>query len=562
MFTVGVVKDIFDQLQKFLDAQDRYIEFKFSEKDYANDYSSYLEKIHDEEFWRSDIIKELKTGICSYLVVDLKIKQDTEYPEPYNYFVSPKLIYDVEINKFTKNVEYIIFRQSDFYWNAEMSNLGSTMNPLSIGQQDLTEKMICIDDYSYKVFVRPKKKTDGWVLAGGENKWELLIENPHNLGYCPVIDFWKDSIKGSNGINKIGPITLQLANLDYLLFYKACIDFMNLYGPFPVMVVYDMSDKNWDDKDKEVNTGGNYDISRTSAISNSQQTQNPRTSGRNMIAPGGGFQVPVPADGTDHDFMKNPMKFISMDVKNVELANKLIDELECEIKEKCTGIDSDYLNEIAKNSEMLAASFRKEDTILNWIASNVERVHKFRTKTFCLLRYPKGSYLGCVIDYGSDRLLKDSTTLTDEFKVSIDSGMPQGYSAEISDIATITRFCNNPEKLAKMKILFDLEPYPNMTWETLQSLQINISDELNFKIKANFVSFINRFELENRMSIVQFGSKINYSDKIEKIKLKLIEYANGITWSRPESGAGTGNNAGGTSSGKPKVKKGSTPPRK
>jgi hypothetical protein len=251
-----------------------------------------------------------------------------------------------------------------------------------------------------------------------------------------------------------------------------------------------------------------------------------------------------------------------MDVKNVELANKLIDELECEIKEKCTGIDSDYLNEIAKNSEMLAASFRKEDTILNWIASNVERVHKFRTKTFCLLRYPKGSYLGCVIDYGSDRLLKDSTTLTDEFKVSIDSGMPQGYSAEISDIATITRFCNNPEKLAKMKILFDLEPYPNMTWETLQSLQINISDELNFKIKANFVSFINRFELENRMSIVQFGSRINYSDKIEKIKLKLIEYANGITWSRPESGAATGNNAGGTSSGKPKVKKGSSPPRK
>lgn len=538
-FTVGVVKDIFDQLQKFIEAQDRYIEYKFTDIDYTNDYNDFLEKQNDETFWKSRIIKELKTGICSYVVIDLPSIQKTERPEPYKYFVSPRLILDVEISKFTGNVEYIIFKQSDFFWDAQMSTTNTPSAFNLIRDDEVVEKIISIDDESYKIFVRPKDRTDPVTGKYRTERYQLLTKVDHNLGYCPCIDFWEDSIKGSNGIDKCGPITLQLSNLDYILFFKSCIDYMNLYGPFPILTTYDMDPVEFDEKEKEYNTGGSpYARNQINPVSNSPELQNPRTSGRRNIGPGGGMSFPVPATSTDHDFMKNPMKFIGMDAITVKNANELLECMESKIKEKCTGIDESYLNEIAKNTEMLAASFRKEETILDWIKGNMERVHRFVTKTNCILRYGEEYYRGCTIDYGSDRLLKDATTLTKELKESLDNGMPQSYSTEIARTAAITRFSNNPEKLARMRILNDLEPYQNMSWEDIKLLEINERDVNNFIIKANFTNFISRFELENG-NIVYFGSKISYSEKISIIKNQLLTYGKEIAWTKPEpTGAG------------------------
>ncbi len=396
LFTVGIVKDIFDQLRKFIEAQDRYVSFHFTEQDFTNDYNDFLENQNDDTFWKGRIIEELKTGICSYVVVDLPSKQVTERPEPYNYFVSPRMVIDTEINKFNGKVEFIIFTQSDFFWDAKVSYGAPTalLNTIALDQN--VEKMIAIDDKSYKVFIKQKNKAD----------WQLLSESNHGLKYCPVIDFWRDAIKGTNGLNKCGPITLQLGNLDYILFFKACIDYMNLYGPFPIMLKYEEIDKQYDDKDKEINIGNNYDYSKNNPVSNTIPLQNPRTSSRNVMAPGGVFGVPSPADSTDHDFMKNPMKFIGMDTNAIKFANELLDKFEDDIFKKCTGIDIEYMNEIAKNAEMLAASFSKEETILDWIKGNMERVHKFVTDAKCQLRYGTEYYRGCTIAYGSDRLLQ------------------------------------------------------------------------------------------------------------------------------------------------------------
>lgn len=536
IFTVGIVKDIFDQLQKFLDAQDRYIDFQFVSEDYTNDYNDFLSKQNDDTFWRQNVISELKTGICSFVVVDLPSKQNGERPEPYNYFVSPRLIKDVDVNKYSNKVEFIIYKQSDFYWDPEMSSV-YTSALLNILQQNTEiEKMICIDDKSYRVLIKPKSTLSGWNT--GKNEWVIVSDTAHDLGYCPCIDFWKDSIKGTNGLNKIGPITLQLSNLDYILFFKACIDYMNLYGPFPVMVAYDMRKNEWDDKTKEV-------ITETSAtnqgainpISNSQQTQDPRTSGRDFIGPGGGVMYPVPEREDDFDPMKSdPFKFVGMDVESVELANKLLEKMEAFIKEKCTGTDEEYLNEIAKNAEMIAASFRKEETILTWIKSNIERVHTFVTKTKCELRYGVEYFKGCTINYGRDYLLKDATTLSKEFKESVDNGMPPYYSDEIAETAINTRFKNNPEKLARFRIIRDIIPYSDISFADMQLLGINTSDVDNFIVRVNSTTFVNRFELECG-DIVNFGSAIPYPEKIKIIQSKLSEYGKGIKWTEVQPAA-------------------------
>ena len=114
----------------------------------------------------------------------------------------------------------------------------------------------------------------------------------------------------------------------------------------------------------------------------------------------------------------------------------------------------------------------------------------------------------------------------------MDSGMPQSYCYEIARTASVTRFKNNPDILARQRILFDIEPYPLLDMKTIQLMQIDKCDELNFVIKANFINFVKQFELENG-SIVEFGEKIEYSQKIGIIKQKFIDYAKGIKWVEP-----------------------------
>lgn len=532
--TLSVTKDIFDQLGKFIDAQDRYVAFKFTDVDYTNDYEKYLEAVNDDEFWRQKSVEALKTDICSIVVVDLPSVQKTMRPEPYKYFVSPNTFVDLEINAINGNVEYFIFKQSDINWDASLYPQAAVLDKFNlIGTGTKMERVIALDDDYYRVLVKEKKT----------GEWLVLSESAHGLGYCPAIDFWSPSIKGTNRINKNGPITNVLKKLDYLLFYQTLADYMGLYGPFPVLVTYDSEEEFIDDKVVSNAQAGTYpDATQNSSISASRPTT-PEKVASGFIGPGSVRTVPIPVDASDHNFMESPMKFVGMEVPSLEYVDKKIELLRNEIVEICTGEDKDYNNEIAKNPEMLAATFERKETIYGWIKRQVERVHRFTTETQAILRYGKDFYLGCTVDYGSDYNLKGANLLTSEFESSVKAGMPTGYSNEIALAASNTRFKNNPEVLARMRILSDLEPYPGISWELIQSLGINNSDKINFIIKINFISFVSRFELENG-SIVEFGSALSYSEKISIIKKQFIEYAKSIEWTESRPAPERTNDAG------------------
>ena len=528
--TCSITKDIFDQISKFTNAQDRVVSFNFLNPDHTNDYNEFLEKTKDEAFWMQKCPEEMRSGIGSVLVVDLPAIQSTERPEPYKYFIDPRNFVDLQINKFNGRVEYFIFKQDDYIWD----NMNTYYNPQSMfallnsGYQnkDKLQRVIVIDDKSYRVFLR--KEGSEWVVAS---------ESEHNLDYCPCIDFWQPSLKGTNGINKIGVITHVLDKLDFYLFFKALATYMDMYASFPILAMYSEQEEEFDDKTKDFNNGNYFTSSTTNPISTTNQVANPRTTKRKYIGAGSTAEVPIPSDNSDVDFMKDgsPMKWIEMNVENIKHVKERVDELRDEIIEICTGEDSDRLNEMVKNTEMLFSEFNAQESILNLCKRQVERVHKFWVDTSCILRYGKDYYLGCTIDYGSDWFLKDATTLTREFETAVKSGMPQSYTNQIAISAIKTRFKNNGDVLERQRILSDLEPYLNMNWTDIQLLGIDKLDILNFKIKANFSTFVNRFELENG-NIVKFGSALDYSEKISRIKQTFIDYANGIKWTEPISG--------------------------
>ena len=538
--TVDLTKKIFEKLKKFIECQDRYVSFNFVSEDLTNDYNDYLKKINDDSFWRSRTVDAIRNEIGSVIVIDLPANQvDSMRPEPYYYFVSPRNFIDIDINKYTGKIEYFIYNQSDFVWDSgligSVSNMRSMLSQLyatSMGDapalKDGTQmsKCIAIDDKYYRVMVRSLDASGNPISS-----WAIMSEVEHGLGYCPCIDFWQPSIKGTNGIEKLGPITTALRKLDYILLYQALVDYFNLYAAFPILVMYDSDEQQFDSKDKQVNTGDDYASTTFSPVSNTEQTKDMRSGAQSqaLIGPGSAIRVPVPVDKSDHNFMESPMKFVSMDVDNLEFVKELLEKLKLDVFESCTGDDQEYKNEIAKNAEMLFSSFNDEDNILTWVKKQIERVHRFVTDCMCELRYGREYYLGCTIDYGSDYFLKDSTTLTREFEAAIDAGMPQSYCYEIARTAALTRFKNNPEVLARNRILFDLEPYPLLSMEKIQLMQIDKCDETNFIIKANFINFVKQFELENG-SIVKFGELIPYSEKIKIIKQQFISYAKAINW--------------------------------
>lgn len=101
-----------------------------------------------------------KTEINSILIVDLPAEQlpNDPYPQPYFYWLPIDSVITYEANPTTGIMDFIIFRQ-DF------------------------GRIAVIDRDSYRVF-REEKGNIG----------ELLVENPHDLGYCPARFFWDDPV--------------------------------------------------------------------------------------------------------------------------------------------------------------------------------------------------------------------------------------------------------------------------------------------------------------------------------------------------------------------------------
>ena len=520
--STSLTDEIFDRLRKFLEAQDRYVSFEFTSTDYTNDFNNYLKSVNNDTFWKEVAFQNLSSGINSITVIDCPSKQKTERPEPYCYFVSPHFFVDIEINKFTGKIEYFIFRQHEFKWDETLNQSAITGVSRLIQPNTKMEKIIFIDDTSYRVCSKEAENNNAELF--------ILSKSEHNLGYCPCIDFWKPSIGGSQGINKRGILSDLLSKLDMYLFYSALASYMDIYGAFPIFVTYSMEDKQWDEKNKQVNFGDYYSPQTTTIVGDASSTaQDPKTSYHFMGAPGTVMEYEAPASGDDANFVKDPPRFIVMPVESLKHVADRLKELKNEITQFATGENLDYLNEIAKNDEMLAASFDKQDSILTFAKRQMERVHQFSIKAMAELRYGKEYFLSATVDYGSEFFLKDAGKIVQEYDSAVKAGMSPEYCAQIAKQATFTRFKNNPEVLSRQRIIADVIPYKNYSNEDLITMGVNTGDVENFVIRLNADNFITQFELDFG-DIVKFGSKLQYSDKIYFIKEQLKRYGTAIKW--------------------------------
>ena len=520
LHTVVTMRDVFNQLSKFLDAQDRFVKYEFTSSDLEADFTSYLASIKDPDFWRTDAMTALRIGINHVMVVDLPAVQTTQRPEAYYYRLSIFNVIDVEYNDRTYDCEYLIYKVST----------DDCQTTTMVNRVEMPVDVVVIDDDYYRTYIKSKDSED----------YTLVSEVAHNLGYAPAISFYKDSISKSRKINKRGPVTDQLMKLDWLLFFQTIAKYYFLYGPFPIVVSYELAKNEFDQKNKEQVDNTIYIPKSFNPYDfMSGDIRDPKKDDRHLIGAGSTLKVPSPKKKDDFDMMANPIKVIEMTVDNLDWVKKYCEDLADEIISDCTGEDGDLLqNSQPKNADQIAASFERKVAILNDIKTNIERCHKFVIETVARFRYSAASLVNVTIAYGSDYFLKDATTLTDEYFGAVKAGLNIGYTSALRRALIATKYKNNPDELARQMIFLDIEPYPDMTWQQMQTAQLNIADERNYVLKLNFTTFVSQFERENG-NIVTFGSLIDYKTKIETIKNTLLSYGKGITVIPDEPNPGT-----------------------
>jgi hypothetical protein len=509
--TVDLTESIFDELSKVHDTPDSHIDFEFRAPALKEDFLAYLaNSMNDENFWKEQGFQALKTGINSFLVVDLPTKQMSNRPDPYYYILSIFSVHDVNINLVNGAVEYIIFFQAD----------GS---------------LLVIDDVAYRRFEKPDtgewRLTNEWIhstytMQTETNQFGNLIEG---LGYAPVCSLYEQVIKGTRGINKRGPLTNALGKLDKLLFKIVSQDYFEMYGSYPITVAYKSKCKYRDEHGNECNAGYvNYSyLDHTTMIDGEPkvcyaQKVCPTCSKDGLMGPGTIWRVDPPTEKTDADLMQNPAKFIEPSTDLLEFGVEKIETMKREIFVNSVGFDNIPTKE-AINEKQQDAQFEGRKAILNRIREQLDATRKFCLETAAKLRY--GPYfISSTVFGGEEYFLRTPADIMDQYQNAKKAGMPSYVISRIRESYSKTKYKSNPAEQQRQFILSELEPYPDYTVQELKNLGIDQKDPNNFMLKVDFITFISRFERE-QANVVEFGSAIAMQKKIDTIKKKLLEYA-------------------------------------
>jgi hypothetical protein len=144
--------------------------------------------------------------------------------------------------------------------------------------------------------------------------------------------------------------------------------------------------------------------------------------------------------------------------------------------------------------------------------------------TIARLRYETG-FTGASISLGTEHYILTAKELMDLYQAARSANMSATILDSLEDKYYATEYRNNPEKLARQRILNHVDPLRHRTVSEVTAMytqnQIRYEDYIT---KVNFSSFIMRFERENAV-VTEFGQELTFYTKVERIKAELARYA-------------------------------------
>lgn len=480
---------IFKELYRIFEGANPFFSYEFTDQQLSNDFEEYLDNvIKDKYFFKTEGWEQFKTCINSILIVDLPAEQTTAEPQPYYYFIQIDDVIDILFNDDDK-IKSIEFKMSK-------------------------HKVAVYDDEYYRVY---EVKDD--------EKVSLLIEEPHELGYCPAMFFWDKDLKKENCIIKKSPITDALGKLDKYLVGDTFKEYADMYNSFPIIAAAE-----------QICTFQDCDNGFIKKVISTQESINgplienfvyekcPACGDKHDIGPGSFYEVTIPQNQGDPE-IKTPVQFVTPDVTSLQYYNDKLKGYREDIEKLSLGSDQEMATNQAMNEEQVFGSFESRKNILIGIKESFEKIHKWANSTVARLRYGANRFIDARVFYGDEFFLKTLNQLMFEYEQAKKNGIPDDEVNTIYWQIIQTKYKGNPNKIQRSWILLNLNPMPHK--DIVQSrlmVDQGAMSQVDFVIKARFDTFIMRFERE-QTSILNFGSNLNFDSKIENMRKILVSYA-------------------------------------
>lgn len=502
--TNEVCESIWVRLSKIFDGRNPAFDYEFRNTQERDDWEWYRQEVlHEPQVWSNKAWEFFKTEINCVLVVDMPRESDPndKYPQPYFYFVPIDSVISYKVNRKSGLMDWIIYHDGE-------------------------DRVIAIDDEAYWVFkwnnapinLPRAKKVLGGTLG------ELLSVNPHGLSYCPSRFFWDEPLSLSRPDIKKSPLSKELADLDWYLFYCLGKKHLDTYAGYPIYSAYE-EECDYTDKDGNVCNHGHLCAPDGHFLTdiNGNLVKCPLCNNKKQIAGAGTFvSVPIPEAG-DPDLRK-PIDITTIDVKSLNYNVEEMERLRKHIISACVGVDNTILNEASLTDKQVDASFESQDVVLNRTKKGFESAQRFVDSTICELRYG-GSFISASVNYGTEFYTLTPEVLQSRYNKAREGGASDYELDALKRQLIETTYRHNPTQLQRMIILADLEPFPHLTKdEVLNRYKEGIVTKAELALKDSFSGFIRRFERKHD-NILEFGTNMPYDKKIDTIYKTLLSYA-------------------------------------
>ena len=490
--TPAVVEDVYRELERVFYSRNSSSSYQFTDSELAEDWSQYRKSnLNEPEIWKTTAWKRMQVSPNSILVVDLPLVQTSTRPEPYFYWLEIDSVIDYELSKQDENLfNWLIFNQPE-------------------------HRIAVFDDTSIRIYQLNEK-----------NEIQSLVsEAQHDLGYCPARFFWSTQLNEKNKDIKKNPITKELSNLDWYLFFALSKQHLDLYAPYPIYSAYE-ADCNFENSETGDycdggflrNAKGEYKILNDGTVEKC-----PCCSEKRIAGPGSFLEVPIPNQTEGVADMRNPVQITTIDKNSLEYNVNECARLKNEIVISVVGSGGTVSEKEAINETQVTANFESKTSVLNALKTNFELAQKFIEDTVCKLRYGN-AFISSSVNWGTEFYVFTVTELYSKYKQAKDNGASNSELDAISQQILEVEYRNNPLVLQRMLILKQLEPYPHKTLdEVLKLYEKKLIDEKLVKLKINFSTLVDKFEREN-INIIEFASNKPLREKIDIITNKLLEY--------------------------------------
>ena len=488
--TPAVVEDVYRELERVFYSRNSSSSYQFTDSELAEDWADYRKnKLNEPDIWKTVGWKKMQVSINSILVVDLPQVQMSVRPEPYFYWLEIEDVVDYEMINDTE-FKWIVFRQPN-------------------------RRIAAFDDTYIRVYQLNEKNE----IAS------LVSEATHNLGYCPARFFWSTQLNEKNKDLKKNPISKELSNLDWYLFFSISKQHLDLYAPYPIYSAY-AADCNFENNETGDycdggflrNSSGEYKILNDGTVEKC-----PCCSEKRIAGPGSFLEVPIPNQAEGIVDMRNPVQITTIDKDSLTYNVEECVRLRNDIIVSIAGSGGTVSEKEAINETQVAANFESKTSVLNALKTNFELAQKFVEDTICRFRYGS-DFISSSISWGTEFYVFTVKELYNKYEQAKTNGASESELDAITQQILEVEHRNNRLVLQRMLILKQLEPYPHKTLdEVLKLHEKKLLNENYVKLKINFSTLVERFEREN-INIIEFASARTFSEKIKLITDKLLDY--------------------------------------